>query len=128
MTAAQDFDRLARVERLARRMDRAFRLPFTRIRLGWDAILGLVPGIGDTLALLPAVWILKEAREMGAPNPLLAQMAGNMGVDWLIGLVPFLGDIFDVGFRANLRNTALLRRWLEQQHGKPELRPEVSRV
>ena len=50
-------------------------------------------------------------------------MAGNMGVDWLIGLVPFLGDMFDVGFRANLRNTALLRRWLEQRHGTTGPRP-----
>ncbi|WP_353473876.1 DUF4112 domain-containing protein [Salipiger sp. H15] len=111
-----DFRRLERIEVWARRMDRAYRIPFTGVRFGWDAMLGLVPGIGDTLALAPALWILKEAHGMGAPTPLLGRMGGNLAVDWLVGLVPLVGDIFDIGYRANSRNAALLRRWLEARH------------
>lgn len=116
-------ERVARVERVARSMDRAYRLPFTRIRFGWDGLLGLLPGIGDTLAVAPAIWILNEAREMGVPKPLLVQMAGNIGVDWLIGLVPLVGDIFDIGFKSNSRNAALLRRWADERRVTPGTGP-----
>ena len=88
MSRRDTFERVERVERYARRLDRAFRLPFTGIRLGWDSIIGLVPGIGDTLALAPAVWIVNEARELGAPKSLVAQMGWNVAVDWAIGLLP----------------------------------------
>lgn len=112
---AEHEDRLQRLERLARRMDRAFRVPGTGIRLGWDSILGLVPGIGDTLALLPAAWILAEAHRMGAPLGLKLRMAFNTGLDWAVGLVPVLGDIIDIGYKSNLRNVALLREHLDRQ-------------
>lgn len=119
MSAHDAFRRVERVERVARTMDRAFRVPLTGIRIGWDSIIGVVPGIGDTLALAPALWILNEAREMGAPKPLLVQMAGNIGVDWVIGLLPLIGDILDVGYKSNLRNAALLRAWVEERHRVP---------
>lgn len=93
-------------------MDRAFRVPFTPIRFGWDSILGLVPGVGDTLAMAPAFYIMREAHDMGASRPVLARMAGNIGIDWLVGLVPLVGDIFDVGVKSNTRNVALLREHL----------------
>ena len=114
-----DLARLDRIDRWARRMDRAYRIPFTPIRFGWDAVLGLVPGVGDTLALAPAVWIVKEARDMGAPAPLLAQMGGNIAVDWIIGLLPLVGDIFDIGYRANTRNAMLLREWAQSRAAAP---------
>ena len=104
-----------RAERIARRMDNAFRIPGTRITFGWDSILGLVPGIGDALALAPSLYILKVARDEGAPRSLIARMGINLGLDWVIGLVPFLGDILDVGYKANLRNAALLRAHVEAQ-------------
>ncbi len=116
MSRRETFERVERVERLARRLDRAFRLPFTKIRLGWDSILGLVPGVGDTLALAPAAWIVNEARELGAPKSLLVQMGWNVAVDWAIGLLPVIGDIMDVGYKANMRNAALLRRWAEEYY------------
>lgn len=128
MSAHDPFRRVERVERVARTMDRAFRVPLTGIRIGWDSIIGVVPGIGDTLALAPALWILNEAREMGAPKPLLVQMAGNIGVDWVIGLVPLIGDILDVAYKSNLRNAALLRAWVEDRHRVPgdgTARPEA---
>jgi hypothetical protein len=105
--------KLATAEALAKRMDAAFRIPGTGIRVGLDSVLGLVPGIGDTLALAPSVYILKLARDTGAPHSLLLRMAANLGVDWLIGLVPLIGDLFDVGWKANLRNVALMREHIE---------------
>jgi len=113
--AKSDIDiRLDRLDTVARRMDRAFRIPLTPIRVGWDSILGLVPVVGDTLALAPAIFILHEARDMGASRIVQARMAANIGVDWLLGLVPVVGDLFDIGFKSNTRNVALLRDHLHR--------------
>ncbi|MGI3213282.1 DUF4112 domain-containing protein [Roseovarius tibetensis] len=102
-------DRLDRLDALAIRMDRAFRFPLTRIRFGWDSILGLVPGVGDTLTMAPAIYILQQAHDMGASKLVLVRMVANIGIDWLVGLVPLIGDIVDVGVKSNSRNVALLR-------------------
>ena len=110
---AEALARLRRLERLADRMDRAFRLPGTSIRFGWDSIVGLLPGIGDTAALAPAAWIILEAHRMGLPRYRVAQMVGNAGIDWIVGSIPLVGDIFDVGWKGNLRNVALIRRHME---------------
>ena len=115
MTQHSHFQRLERLERMAERMDSAFRVPGTRIRLGYDTILGLIPGIGDAAALTPAAWIVLESKRMGAPPDLLLRQGVNVGIDALVGTIPLLGDLFDVGFKANRRNVALLRRHLEAQ-------------
>ena len=122
MRPHSDFRRLATAEAIARRMDNAARIPGTRITFGLDSVLGLVPGIGDTLALLPSLYILNAARLAGAPRPLLARMAANLGIDWAIGLVPLLGDVLDVAYKANLRNAALLRAHVELRHAVPQAR------
>ena len=109
--------RLARLERLAHNMDSRYRVPGTNIRFGWDSILGLVPGVGDVAALGPAGYIWLEAHRMGAPNGVKARMAFNTGIDWLIGSVPLLGDLFDVGWKGNRRNVALLREHVERTGG-----------
>jgi hypothetical protein len=122
----QSDDRLRRLDRLdalAARMDRAFRIPFLPIRFGWDSILGLVPGVGDTLALAPAFYILQQAHSMGASRPVLPRMSANIGVDWLVGLVPLVGDLFDVRVKSNTRNTALLRQHLAGQKLSPQSSP-----
>lgn len=98
------------LERLADLMDSRFRIPGTGIRFGFDAVLGLVPGIGDGLVTVPGVYILVRAHRMGAPFLLLARMALNLAIDLVVGTIPLVGDIFDIGFRANRRNVALLRR------------------
>lgn len=98
------------LERLADLMDSRFRIPGTGIRFGFDALLGLVPGIGDGLVTVPGVYILVRAHRMGAPSLLLAGMALNLAIDLVVGSIPLVGDIFDIGFRANRRNVALLRR------------------
>lgn len=109
---AEALARLQRLDRLARRLDRAFRLPGTRIRFGLDGVLGLVPGLGDTLTLAPAVWIIVEGHRLGLPRHRVAQMIFNSGVDWILGSVPLIGNIFDIGWKGNLRNVAQIRRHL----------------
>ncbi|MDG4648460.1 DUF4112 domain-containing protein [Roseibacterium sp. SDUM158017] len=106
---------LQKLERLAGQLDAAFRVPGTGIRIGYDSIVGLIPGVGDTLALLPAAYILNEARKLGASRGVLARMAGNTGIDWVIGAIPLVGDLFDVGWKANRRNVALLRQDLQRR-------------
>ncbi|SDY08687.1 DUF4112 domain-containing protein [Citreimonas salinaria] len=111
-----DFQRLARAERVARRMDNAVRIPFTRVTFGVDAVLGLVPGIGDAMAMLPSLYILQVANMAGAPRRLLGRMAWNIGMDFVIGLVPLVGDVLDIAYKANLRNVALLKAHVESRH------------
>ncbi|QYX58336.1 DUF4112 domain-containing protein [Roseovarius sp. SCSIO 43702] len=115
--------RLERLERIARRMDKAFRVPFTGIRLGWDSILGIVPGIGDTLTTAPAFYIVYEAHRLGASKPLVMRMVSNIGIDWLVGLIPLFGDLLDVGIKSNMRNVQLLRAHMERAaHDAPPSR------
>lgn len=101
--------RLDRLERLAHGMDSQFRVPGTRLRFGWDSIIGLVPGLGDIAALAPASYIWLEGHRMGAPNHVKGRMASNIAVDWVVGSVPIVGDLLDVGLKANRRNVRLLR-------------------
>ena len=114
---AHDAD-LARLRRLAQSMDSAFTLPIIGVRMGWDSILGLVPVVGDTIALLPSAYIMKESHRMGAPKSVLARMAVNAGVDYVIGSMPLVGDLFDIGWKSKLRNVDLLERHLQKEAAK----------
>ncbi len=98
------------LELLARWMDSVFRIPGVGIRFGLDALIGLIPGVGDTLTSLVSLYILSSAARFGVPRVTLLRMALNIGVDWALGLLPVLGDVFDVGWKANQKNVALLRR------------------
>lgn len=117
LTRAQ---RLARLEMVARLLDVAFILPGTKIRYGIDGIIGLIPVVGDLIATAFSLWLVREARALGAPWHVTARMLGNVAVDGVIGIVPLVGDAFDVLFRANMRNVRLLRRWLDK-HPSPRL-------
>ena len=97
------------LEWIAHWMDTRFRLPGTEIRFGLDGLLGLVPGIGDGVLALPAVYLIARARAMGVPTHVQARMAGNVVLDLLIGAVPLVGDLFDFGYKANTRNVRLVR-------------------
>lgn len=118
----------ARLERLATLFDSAWVIPGTGVRFGADAVLGLIPGIGDALGLAMAGYVVNEARRLGAPPSLISRMAVNVGIDVAIGAVPFLGDVFDVYFKANKRNVRLLRghlaelRRLRRRDDDPTLR------
>ena len=107
--------RIARLEALAKLLDVAFILPGTNIRYGIDGLIGLIPVIGDIITTAILLWLVREARALGAPWYLTARMLGNVAVDGVVGIVPFVGDAFDVMFRANMRNVRLLRRWLDKQ-------------
>jgi hypothetical protein len=106
---------LARLRKLAVAMDSAFRVPGTQVRLGWDAILGFVPVVGDALTLVPSVFILNEANRLGAPKPLLVRMGLNTALDFVLGAIPLVGDIFDIGWQSKTRNVALLHEHLAKQ-------------
>ena len=105
-------ERIARLDALANLLDTAFVVPGTNIRFGFDAMIGLVPGIGDAITTFISLYIVREARELGAPRHLIARMLVNVALDGVVGAVPFLGDAFDVMWRANRRNMALLRNHL----------------
>ncbi|HEX6670097.1 MAG TPA: DUF4112 domain-containing protein, partial [Gemmatimonadales bacterium] len=81
--------------------------------IGWETIVGLVPGIGDLVGGGFSAWIILQAARIGAPPSLLARMGWNLLVDVVVGAVPLLGDLFDAGFKANLRNLALLERHVQ---------------
>ena len=105
-----DPGRVERLRRLAVLLDNSIPIPGTGFRIGLEAILGLVPGAGDLIGGAFSLYILLEAARMGVPRSLLARMGWNLGVDVLVGFVPLLGDLFDAGFKANMRNLALLDR------------------
>lgn len=118
-TGREDGDReLARLEALADWLDTRFRIPGTSIRFGIDGLVGLVPGLGDLAMLAPAFYLIARAAHLGAPLHVLAHMLINTALDLVIGAIPVIGDIFDVVFKANRRNTALLARFLERKAAK----------
>jgi hypothetical protein len=112
---AEEARRLERLERLARVLDNQFTLPGTRIGFGLDGVLGLIPGVGDTFTLLISSFLIREAHSIGAPLSLKLKMGRNVLIDWLTGLVPVAGDLFDFGWQANQRNVRLLREHLYQR-------------
>jgi len=107
--------RLARLEAIAKLLDIAFILPGTNIRYGIDGIIGLIPVVGDIIATALSLWLVREARALGAPWHVTARMLGNVAIQGVVGAVPVAGDAFDVLFRANMRNARMLRRWLDKQ-------------
>lgn len=104
---------LARVARLAQVLDTAFRIPGTRIRFGFDQLLGLVPGLGDAIAALIGGFIVWTAVRVGAPRLVIGRMLVNIGVDAVVGAVPLAGTVFDIAFKAHRRNARLLTAWSE---------------
>jgi hypothetical protein len=109
---------LGALRRWAVLLDSAFRVPGTRIRFGIDAILGLIPGIGDISTPTFAALILLQAVRMRLPLVVQSRMVLNAALDMLLGLVPVAGDLVDIGWKANLRNLALLER-----HARPGVPP-----
>ena len=106
--------RLDDVRVLARVLDSAVRVPGTNMRVGLDAVLGLVPIVGDVAGGVFASYVLVQAARLGAPPSVLMRMLVNVGIDGLVGTVPLLGDVFDVGWKSSTRNVALLERHLDR--------------
>jgi hypothetical protein len=108
---------IRRVERLAHWLDDRYRLPGTGIRVGLDGIIGLIPGIGDTATSLLSAYIIYEAWRLNVPRSVLVAMLGNLGVDFVAGAVPLVGDVIDIGWKANRRNVRMLLRHLGRSGG-----------
>ena len=116
--------RLERVRRFAVWLDSGIRIPGTRIRIGLDPILGLVPGLGDATGAALSAGIFAEGVLRGASRATLVRMAANIALDLLVGAVPVLGALFDVVLKANLRNVAVL----ERQAAEPQAARRGDRV
>jgi hypothetical protein len=119
-------ERLAQVRWLARLMDDNFRIPGTTLRFGWDFVLGLFPALGDVLTSAVSLLIVHHAWQTGASRLTLARMLANVGIDFVAGAVPFLGDLFDFAFKANRRNAGLLERHLQKQRNRVPADRSVS--
>ena len=111
-TALGKSGKLGRARRLARLLDDLIRIPGTNIGIGLDPIIGLIPGVGDMIGGLMSSYILVVAAHEGVPAAVLTRMLGNIALDSLVGVVPVLGDLFDVGIKSNRRNVDLLERYL----------------
>ena len=98
------------LELLAHWQDAVFEIPGLRWRFGLDAILGLIPGLGDAVSAFASVYILRTATSFGVSRATMARMTLNIVLDLVVGALPFVGDLFDVYWKANKRNVALLRR------------------
>ncbi len=99
-----------KVERFAATMDDSIHVPGTNIRFGWDPILGLLPGVGDTATLVMQLYVVGQALRAGARKRVLARMMLNSLIDFLVGVIPGVGDVFDVFWKSNRRNAELLKR------------------
>ena len=108
-------ERIARIDALATLLDTAFLVPGTNIRFGLDALIGLVPGVGDAITTLMSLYIVREARALGVPRVLIARMLANVAIDGVVGAIPLVGDVFDVAWRANRRNIALFQKHLASE-------------
>lgn len=105
---------LERLDKMAWLMDRSIRLP-GGFRIGLDGLIGLIPGIGDTIGMLISLYLWFSARKISAPKSLQFKMLGNILLEFFVGLIPVLGDLFDFYFKANVRNMTLLREYVEKQ-------------
>lgn len=105
---------------MASLLDSAFRIPVVNIRIGWDPILGLIPGGGDAVSMAIALYIVYLAYEMDVPGKTLARMLGNVLVDTVVGAVPVVGDAMDIFFKANLINLGLMENHLRDTGQLPD--------
>jgi hypothetical protein len=106
--------RLQRLRTLTKLLDSAFQVPGTRFRVGLDALIGVVPGIGDAIGAVLSAIIVFQAARMGASRATLVRMMGNVALDTIVGEIPLLGDLFDAGWKSNTRNMALLEAHLQR--------------
>ncbi|WP_316015937.1 DUF4112 domain-containing protein [Roseobacter sp. HKCCA0434] len=125
MTQLDNSARLARLDKLARTLDSKFRIPGTKIRFGWDGILSIVPVAGDTVAGAMAAYLIWEAYQGGARKRTLAKMGVNAGLDYLFGSIPVVGTIFDVAYKANLKNLELAKAELGRNAPPRDVTPTV---
>lgn len=113
-TAAQ-LRNLNRIRRISRLMDTAFKIPVLGLKVGWDPVLGLIPGLGDLIATAVSAYVILLAARFRLPRGILAQMIFNIGLEAVVGTVPLLGDLFDAFYKSNVRNLKLLEAHLQYE-------------
>ena len=106
----------ARVEAMETLLERSFKIPGTNMPIGLDAIVGLVPVLGDLITTAMGAYIVWEAKNLGMPKWKLLRMAGNVGFDSLLGAVPVVGDAFDFFYRSNTKNLKIVKKHLDRHH------------
>lgn len=106
---------LRRIQRVAHLLDARFSIPGTEVRFGWDGLIGLIPAVGDTLTLLPQLYLLFDAIRLRLGWPTVLKMLLNVLIDWAVGTIPVLGDVFDIAFKSNLRNANLVAEAIRQK-------------
>ncbi len=110
-------------------LERLVVIPGINRPVGLDVILDLVPVIGDIAAAALGTYIVWEARNLGMSKWQISRMAGNVGIDWLLGLIPFVGAIPDFFFRSNTRNLRIIKRHLDKHHaGTATIEANVTKV
>jgi hypothetical protein len=105
-----------RIEAMEQLLERAFPLPGTSRRIGLDVVLDLIPVVGDIVAAAMGAWIVWEANNLGMSKWHVTRMAGNVGFDFLLGAIPWIGAVPDFFFRSNTRNLRIVKRWLDKHH------------
>ena len=106
---------LKRLEKFSRFTDSSIGIPFTRFKFGVEALIGILPGVGDLAGLILSSYILFEAQRLGVSKRIKLRIVINMLIDFFGGLIPLVGDIFDAYFKANTRDTRLLKNYLAKQ-------------
>lgn len=109
---------LRRLDALARLLDSAVRVPGTSIRVGLDPLMNLVPGVGTFVAKGLSAYLIMEARRHGLPRATIARMAGRVGLDFVLSIIPVVGWFGDIFYKSNMRNMAELRRHLAGPAGE----------
>ena len=105
-----------RIEALEHLLEGLFEVPGLGRKVGLDAIIGLIPVVGDAITAAMGLYLVWEARNLEMPRWQLWRMAGNVGIDSLVGAVPIAGDLFDFAFRSNTRNLKIIRKHLDKHH------------
>lgn len=124
---AQDRD-LKHLEALSKLMDNQFVLPGTSFRFGFDGLLGLIPGVGDLIGLFVSGLLLRTMLRKGAGPILMLRMMGNVLLDAITGVVPFVGDLFDFGFKANRRNVEMLKKYYAENPEPPDAKRSIALI
>ena len=109
---------LGRAYTMARLLDRAVRIPGTKITFGLDAVLGLIPGGGDIAGAIFSTWLILLGSRMGVPRQVLMRMVANVAIDTIGGSIPILGDLFDVAWKSNSRNVEILEQFADAPPGR----------
>ncbi|MEM1262779.1 MAG: DUF4112 domain-containing protein [Pseudomonadota bacterium] len=115
----RDAKLIARLEQLAWLLDTSLPIPFTRFRAGLDAVLGLIPVVGDAAGALLSLGIVAGAYRLGVPWRVLVPMLGNVAIETIVGAIPLVGDLFDIGYKANRRNVQRLIDHVERRSNRP---------